>query len=66
MRRCYYRIMLGAKSVYAQKCHDEGWFGGDWSIGEDLTGQLPYNWRDFSAKFIPSYPVNFKLFRGAA
>lgn len=55
MSRSYYRIMLGAKSVYAQKCHDEGWFGGDWGIGQDLTGQLPDNWRDFNAKFIPIY-----------
>lgn len=53
--RAYYRIMLGAKSAYATECHDGAWFGGGWGIKEDLTGQLPENWRDFNAKFIPVY-----------
>lgn len=47
--------MLGAKSAYARQCHDEKWFGGDWSIMQDLTGDLVENWRDFNAKFIPIY-----------
>lgn len=53
--KSYYRIMLGAKSKYAQQCHDEGWFGGGWGIAPDLTKELPENWRDFNAKFIPIY-----------
>ena len=28
----YYRIMLGAKSIFAQKCREERWFGGGWGI----------------------------------
>lgn len=51
----YYRIMLGAKSIYAQHCHDEAWFGGGWRISQDLSGDLPDQWRDFNAKFIPVY-----------
>ena len=53
--RSYYRIMLGAKSVFAQQCHDEKWFGGGWGIRQDLTNELSDNWRDFNAKFIPIY-----------
>lgn len=53
--RSYYRIMLGAKSTYAQQCHDECWFGGGWGITQDLSNELPDNWRDFNAKFIPVY-----------
>lgn len=51
----YYRIMLGAKSMYAQQCHEEAWFGGGWGIAQDLSRDLPENWRDFNEKFIPIY-----------
>lgn len=53
--RSYYRIMLGKKSSFAQKCHEECWFGGGWDIAQDLTNDLPDNWRDFNAKFRPIY-----------
>lgn len=53
--RAYYRIMLGAKSAYADQCHSGGWFGGGWGIQQDLSKQLTDNWRDFNAKFIPIY-----------
>lgn len=53
--KSYYRIMLGAKSIYAQQCHDEGWFGGGWGIVDDLTGRFPDNWRQFNDEFIPVY-----------
>ncbi len=53
--RSYYRIMLGAKSAFAQQCHDEKWFGGGWGIAQDLSKELVENWRDFNAKFIPIY-----------
>lgn len=53
--RNYYRIMLGAKSYFAEQCIKEGWFGGDWGIAQDLTKELPDNWRDFNARFRPVY-----------
>ena len=53
--RSYYRIMLGSKSRFAQQCHEECWFGGGWGITQDLTNELPDNWRDFNAKFRPIY-----------
>lgn len=53
--RSYYRIMLGAKSMFAEQCHAERWFGGDWGIRQDLTRELTENWRDFNTKFIPVY-----------
>ncbi|MBF0356655.1 MAG: DUF91 domain-containing protein [Alphaproteobacteria bacterium] len=55
MNRSYYRIMLGSKSFYAQQCHEEHWFGGGWGIAQDLTNELPENWRDFNAKFRQVY-----------
>ncbi|MBY0382306.1 MAG: endonuclease NucS [Xanthobacteraceae bacterium] len=51
----YFRIMLGAKSVYAHQCHEEKWFGGGWGITQNLTGELTEDWREFNAKFIPIY-----------
>jgi restriction system protein len=47
--------MLGARSAFAQQCHDENWFGGHWGINRDLSKELVENWRDFNAKFIPVY-----------
>lgn len=51
----FYRIMLGAKSVYAEQCYAEKWFGGDWGIAQDLSREFTENWREFNAKFIPVY-----------
>ena len=51
----YYRIMLGRQSSFAEQCIEENWFGGGWNITQDLTNELPDNWRDFNAKFIPIY-----------
>jgi restriction system protein len=56
--RNYYRIMLGAKSVYAEECHKGNFIGTDFDIKQDLTGKLPDNWRDFNAKFIPVFLEN--------
>lgn len=54
----YYRIMLGAKSSFAEQCHSGRWFGGGWGIKQDLANELTENWRDFNAKFIPVYLAN--------
>ena len=53
--RSYYRIMAGAKSIYAQQCFEQGFIGANWDIDEDLTGKLPDNWRDFNKQYIPVY-----------
>jgi restriction system protein len=53
--RSYFRIMLGAKSSFAEQCISEGWFGGGWDINQDLTNELGDNWRDFNKRFIPVY-----------
>ena len=49
----YIRIMLGAKSIYAEQCYKGGFIGADFDIKQDLTNDLPDNWRDFNKKFIP-------------
>lgn len=68
--RSYYRVMLGAKSSNAEQCRAENWFGGGWGISQDLTGELPENWRDFNAKFIPIFlqknPDKSKIAAGLA
>lgn len=68
--RSYYRIMLGSKSSFAQRCHEERWFGGGWDIAHDLTKELTDNWRDFNKKFIPVYmaanPGKSKITAGLA
>jgi restriction system protein len=56
LNRSYYRIMLGAKSSFAEECYKDCWIGsGGWDISEDLTDKLPDNWRDFNAEFIPIF-----------
>lgn len=49
----YYRIMLGAKSIYAEECYNGSFIGADFGIEQNLFNELPDNWRDFNKKFIP-------------
>jgi restriction system protein len=49
----YYRIMLGAQSKYADDCFKGNFIGTDFNILQDLSKDLPDNWRDFNNKFIP-------------
>jgi len=76
--KSYYRIMLGAKSIFADECYQGNFIGVDflwdidlnflWDI--DLTGNLPENWKDFNKKFIPIYleknPGKTKITAGLA
>ncbi len=54
----YNRIMLGKKSSYAAQCLAGNFIGADYDIREDLTGQLPEDWRPFNQKFIPLWMQN--------
>ena len=56
--RNYYRIMLGAKSVHADVCFKGNFIGADFTIKEDLSENLPDNWRDFNKHFIPVFLNN--------
>lgn len=47
----YIRVILGAKSIYAKECFDGNFIGAYYGIDQDLTKELPENWRDFNAKF---------------
>ena len=62
--------MLGAKSVYAEQCYKEGFIGANFDINQDLTNDLPDNWRDFNKKFIPvwltAHPEKKKVAAGLA
>lgn len=49
----YLRIMLGAKSSYADECFKGNFIGADFLPTIDLSHQLPDNWRDFNQNFIP-------------
>jgi len=51
----YYRVMLGAKSIYADECFKENFIGVGFMSNIDFTHHLPDNWRDFNQKFIPEY-----------
>jgi restriction system protein len=66
----YYRLMLGKKSVHADSCLTGGFVGTDFGIHQDLTGQLPDEWRAFNKEFIPIYlekwPDKTKIAAGLA
>lgn len=49
----YIRVMLGAKSIFADECYRGNFIGADFGITQDLSNVLPDNWRDFNKKFIP-------------
>ena len=47
--------MLGKQSAHAQECFTGGFVGTDFGIHQDLTNQLPEEWRAFNKKFIPIF-----------
>jgi len=51
--KSYYRIMLGANSVYYQECHEGSFIGADFGIDQDLSRELPDRWQEFNQKFRP-------------
>jgi restriction system protein len=51
--KSYYRVMLGKGSSYAEECFAGNFIGTDFEITQDLTGDLPDDWRTFNKKFIP-------------
>lgn len=53
--KSYYRIMLGRKSVHAAECLAGGFIGADYDIDQDLSRQLPEEWRQFNQAFIPVF-----------
>lgn len=68
--RSYYRIMAGAKSVYASECYQGGFIAATLDIEQDLSACLPENWREFNHQFIPIYlranPEKSKIAAGLA
>jgi len=66
--KSYYRIMLGANSMYAQECYNGSFIGADFAINEDLSSSLPDNWREFNQRFIPvwmnAHPGKSKISAG--
>lgn len=51
----YYRIMAGKKSIYAERCLQGGFIGGDWDVHYDLSGLLPEDFKSFNKDFIPRW-----------
>jgi len=45
--------MLGPNSMHADVCFVEGFVGTDYALHQDLTDELPDEWRVFNNKFIP-------------
>jgi restriction system protein len=68
--KSYYRVMLGRQSVHAAECFTGSFIGADYEIHQDLTGQLPEEWRQFNAAFIPvflsGHPDKSKIAAGLA
>ena len=54
----YYRIMLGAKSVFADECYKGSFIGVDFLKEVDFTGKLTTDWREFNKANIPLYLRN--------
>lgn len=54
----YYRVMLGRKSAHAAECFAGSFIGADFSIHEDLSRNLPEEWRAFNKQFIPIFLAN--------
>ncbi len=68
--KSYYRVMLGRKSVHAEQCFAGGFIGTDFGINQNLSRDLPDDWRAFNRKFIPlflaGHPDKTKIGAGLA
>ncbi len=68
--KSYFRVILGAKSVYAKECYEGNYIGAHYGISQDLSKELPENWRDFNDKFrdiwLKSHPDKTKIAAGLA
>ena len=68
--KSYYRVMLGRQSMHAADCFAEGYIGVDFDIAQDLTNELPDDWRQFNVKFRPIFlevhPDKSKIAAGLA
>ena len=68
--KSYYRVILGAKSAFAKECYEGNFIGAYYGIDQDLTKELPENWRDFNAKYRDIYlkvrPEKTKVAAGLA
>lgn len=66
----YYRVMLGQKSIHSAAAFAGNFIGADFEINQDLTPDLPDDWRVFNKKFIPifmaSHPDKVKIGAGLA
>lgn len=51
----YYRVMLGRGSVYATECFAGNFIGTNFGIHQDLSEQLPEDWRVFNHTFVPQW-----------
>ena len=51
----YYRVMLGKQSIHAAIGFAGNFIGADFEIPQDLTTNLPDDWRAFNKKFIPIF-----------
>lgn len=56
--KSYYRVMLGRKSVHAAVGFAGDFIGADFEVLQDLTSDLPDDWRAFNKKFIPIFLSN--------
>lgn len=56
--KSYYRVMLGKKSIHAAVGFSGDFIGADFEVLQDLTGDLPDDWRAFNRKFIPIFLSN--------
>lgn len=66
----FIRIMLGKASMHAEECFEGGFIGVDFSLKQDLRGELFENWKDFNRALIPvwleSHPGKSKVAAGLA
>jgi restriction system protein len=49
--KSYYRVTLGRQCTHATECLAGGFIGADFGIEQDLSGQLPDEWRQLNAAF---------------
>lgn len=68
--KSYYRVMLGKGSEHAEECFTGNCIAAGFIYGQDLSGKLPEEWREFNKAFIPvwlaAHPDKTKIGAGLA
>lgn len=66
----YYKVRLGSAGEHSEECYAGNFIGVDFDVAQDLSHELPDEWKKFNRKFVPvfmkAHPNKSKIGAGMA